>query len=129
MKTKKIKSASPIYGAAAAWLLMGVVCPGLLMKMWFLPVAALISATVYFVLSRIFKGRVIEVRKTANSGDKAIDALIAEAQRSRARAGALLIFLLRRHLRLRRLLLQGIPRPAVRAPAHPSGALVSSTAW
>lgn len=81
MKKKTIKSAIPVYGAAAVWLLLGLVCPGMLLKIWFLALAALLSAAAYFVLGKIFPGRVIEEREAANSGDKTIDAMIEEGRR------------------------------------------------
>ena len=81
MKTKKIKSAVPIYGAAAAWLLLGLLFPGRILKIWFLIVAALISAAVYAVLSVFFRGRTIEIRENAKSGDRDADALINEGRK------------------------------------------------
>lgn len=81
MKKKRIKSAIPIYASAAVWVLLGLICPGMLLKGWFLIVAALISAAAYFCFSRVFKGRVIEVRENTHSGDKSIDALIEEGRR------------------------------------------------
>ena len=80
MKTKKIKSAIPIYGAALVWLLLGVICPTMLLKLWFLLIAAVLSAAAYFVLSKVFKGREVQVRESANSGDKGIDALIEDGR-------------------------------------------------
>ena len=80
MKQKRIKSALPIYGAAAVWLLMGLICPRMLLKMWFIILTAVISGGAYFALSKLFPGRVIEVREAADSGDKSIDALIEEAR-------------------------------------------------
>lgn len=81
MKKKRIKSAIPIYASAAVWVLLGLICPGMLLKGWFLIVAALISAAAYFGFSQVFKGRVIEVRENAHSGDRSIDALIEEGRR------------------------------------------------
>lgn len=81
MKKKRIKSAIPIYASAAVWVLLGLICPGMLLKGWFLIVAALLSAAAYFAFSRVFKGRVIEVRENAHSGDRSIDALIEEGRR------------------------------------------------
>ncbi len=81
MKTKRIKSAIPIYGCAALWLLLGLVCPGMLLKLWFLLVAVALSAGVYFALSKLFPGREVEVRDRANSGDRNIDALIEEGRK------------------------------------------------
>ena len=48
MKKKRIKSAIPIYASAAVWVLLGLICPGMLLKGWFLIVAALLSAAAYF---------------------------------------------------------------------------------
>lgn len=81
MKEKRIKSAIPIYGCAAVWVLLGLVCPGMLLKMWFIVLAAALSTGVYFALSKVFPGRIIEVREAANSGDKAIDAMIEEGRK------------------------------------------------
>ena len=80
MKTKRIKSAIPIYGSAAVWLLLGLICPRMLLRIWFLILAAAISAATYFVLSRVFPGREVEVREAAHSGDRTIDALIEEGR-------------------------------------------------
>lgn len=80
MKKKRIKSAIPIYGGAAVWLALGLICPGMLLKGWFLPVAAALSAAAYFGLGRAFPGREVEVREAARSGDKTIDALIEEGR-------------------------------------------------
>lgn len=81
MKTKKIKSAIPIYLAAAVWVLFGLICPKLLLKSWFLLLTLCFSIAAYCVGSRVFKGRTIEVRENANSGDKSIDLLIEEGRR------------------------------------------------
>lgn len=80
MKEKWIKSAIPIYGCAALWLLLGLICPGMLLKPLFLVGAAALSAAVYMGLSKAFKPRRIEVREAADSGDKNVDALIEEAR-------------------------------------------------
>lgn len=81
MKKKIIKSAIPIYGAAAVWLLLGLICPRMLLKLWFIFLTAALSAGTYFGLSKRFKGREVEVREAANSGDRSIDALIEEGRR------------------------------------------------
>lgn len=80
MKKKRIKSAIPIYASAAVWLLLGLICPRMLLKGWFLLLAAVLSAAAYFLLGRVFPGREVEVREAANSGDKTIDALIEEGR-------------------------------------------------
>jgi len=80
MKEKWIKSAIPVYGCAALWLVLGVICPRMLLKPVFLLAAAVLSAAVYLGLSKVFKPRRIEVRKAADSGDKNVDAMIEEAR-------------------------------------------------
>ena len=47
MKKKRIKSTVPIYLISAQWLLLGLFCPGMLLKEWFLVLALLLSAVVY----------------------------------------------------------------------------------
>lgn len=81
MKTKKIKSAIPIYAAAVVWVLLGLICPKMLLKAWFLVVTAVISVVAYLVCTRLFPGRTIEVRENAHSGDRSIDLLIEEGRR------------------------------------------------
>lgn len=81
MKTKKIRSAIPIYAAAAVWLLLGLICPKMLLKGWFLVIAAVLSAAAYWGVSQLFPGRVIEVREHADSGDAKLDGLIEEGRR------------------------------------------------
>lgn len=76
MKKKRIKSAIPIYGCAALWLLLGLICPGMLLRSWFLALAAAGSVLVYWVLTKRFPGREVEVRAAADSGDRNIDELI-----------------------------------------------------
>lgn len=81
MKKIRIKSAIPIYGCALLWLLIGLICPRMLLKLWFLAIMAVASVAVYFGLSRVFKGREVEVREKANSGDRTIDVLIEEGRK------------------------------------------------
>lgn len=81
MKKRVIKSAIPIYGAAAIWLLMGLICPKMLLKGGFLIGAAVVSVLVYFGLSKVFKGRIVEEREAANSGDREIDRMIEDGRK------------------------------------------------
>ena len=81
MRKKRIKSAIPIYGCAALWLLLGLIVPGMLLKGWFLLLIAAASVGAYFGLSKVFPGREVEVREAAHSGDKGIDALIEDGRR------------------------------------------------
>lgn len=81
MKKKRIKSAIPIYGCAALWLLMGLIFPKSLLKMWFILLTAVLSLGVYYILSKIFPGREIEIREAADSGDRNVDALIEDGRK------------------------------------------------
>lgn len=81
MKKKLIKSAMPIYGTAALWVLLGLICPRMLLKTWFLIMAAVLSVGVYFVLTKVFPGREVEVREAANSGNREIDRMIEEGRK------------------------------------------------
>lgn len=73
MKKVHIKSAIPIYIAAAIWLLFGLLFPKLLMKLPGLLVTAVLSAAGYFVGSKLFPGREVEVQEKITTGDAAVD--------------------------------------------------------
>ena len=78
MKKVHIKSAIPIYLAAALWLLMGLIAPKFLMKLPGLLVTAALSVAAYFVGSKLFPGR--EVEQQITTGDAAVDREIAAAR-------------------------------------------------
>lgn len=78
MKKVHIKSAIPIYIAAALWLLAGLLFPKMLMKLPGLLVTAALSVAAYFVGSKLFPGRDIE--QEISSGDAAVDREIAVAR-------------------------------------------------
>ncbi len=78
MKKVHIKSAIPIYIAAAVWLVMGLVAPTFLMKLPGLIVAAVLSAAGYFVGTKLFPGR--EEEQAISTGDAAVDREIAVAR-------------------------------------------------
>ena len=80
---KKIKSAIPIYAAAAVWLLLGLICPRMLLKLWFLPIAAALSAAAYFAAQKFFPGR-----EAVQSGDRNVDAMIEQGRSQLARLKA-----------------------------------------
>ncbi len=80
---KKIKSAIPIYAAAAVWLLLGLICPRMLLKLWFLPIAAMLSAAAYFAAQKFFPGR-----EAVQSGDRNVDAMIEQGRSQLARLKA-----------------------------------------
>ena len=80
MKKVHLKSAIPIYIAAAVWLLAGLVFPKLLMKLPGLAVTAAISFAGYFVGSKLFPGRDITVEEKIETGDAQLDRDIAEGR-------------------------------------------------
>ena len=80
MKKVHVKSAIPIYIAAAVWLLMGLVFPKLLLKLPGLIVAVILSVAGYFIGSKLFPGRVIEVEEKIETGDAQLDRDIEEGR-------------------------------------------------
>ena len=78
MKKVHIKSAIPIYIAAAVWLVMGLVFPKFLMKLPGLLVTAALSVGAYFGGSVLFPGR--EVEQMITTGDAAVDREIEVAR-------------------------------------------------
>jgi len=73
MKKVHIKSAIPIYIAAALWLIAGLVFPKLLMKLPGLLAVAAVSVGAYFGASKLFPGRDVEVQEKIQTGDAAVD--------------------------------------------------------
>ena len=73
MKKVHIKSAVPIYIAAALWLLVGLLFPKFLLKLPGLLVTAALSAGLGFAAKRFFPGRDIEVEEKILTGDAAVD--------------------------------------------------------
>ena len=80
MKKVHLKSAIPIYIAAAVWLLAGLIAPKLLMKLPGFLVTAVLSVAGYFVGSKLFPGRDVEVEEKITSGDAAVDREIEVAR-------------------------------------------------
>lgn len=80
MKKVHLKSAIPIYIAAAVWLVMGLIFPKLLMKLPGLIAAVALSAAGYFVGSKVFPGRDITVEEKIQTGDAKLDQDIAEGR-------------------------------------------------
>ena len=78
MKKVHIKSAIPIYIAAAVWLVVGLVLPKFLMKLPGLLVTAALSVGAYFGGSVLFPGR--EVEQQITTGDAAVDREIEVAR-------------------------------------------------
>ena len=75
-----MKSALPIYIAAAVWLLAGLVFPRLLMKLPGLLVTCALSVGGYFAGSKLFPGRDITVEERIETGDVRLDRDIADGQ-------------------------------------------------
>ena len=80
MKKVHLKSAIPIYIAAAVWLLAGLVFPKLLMKLPGFLVTAVVSCAGYFAGSKVFPGRDITVEEKIETGDAKLDRDIAEGR-------------------------------------------------
>ena len=78
MKKVHIKSAIPIYVAAALWLVVGLLFPKLVLKLSGLLITAALSVGAYFVASRVFPGR--EVEEKITTGDAAVDREIEVAR-------------------------------------------------
>ena len=78
MKKVHIKSAIPIYIAAAIWLVVGLIFPKLLMKLPGLLLTAALSVGGYFAGSVLFPGR--EVEQKITTGDAAVDQEIEVAR-------------------------------------------------
>lgn len=78
MKKVHIKSAIPIYIAAAIWLLMGLIAPKFLMKLSGLLITAAVSVGAYVVGTKLFPGR--DEERAVSTGDAAVDREIAVAR-------------------------------------------------
>ena len=70
-KTVQIKSALPIYGAAATFLVWGLITP--IYKGWAILVGGVIAAAAYFGLSKVFPGRTETVEEEYITGDEELD--------------------------------------------------------
>jgi hypothetical protein len=78
MKNIRIKSPLPLWGAGAAWLIMGLILP--IYRLWAIVTAAAVSATAYFVLTKFFPGREIAVQSKADSGNAEVNAQIDQGR-------------------------------------------------
>lgn len=78
MNKKRIRSAIPLYGAAAVWLLMGLIAPMYKLSMILLTLA--LSAAAFLVLTKRFPGREVEVETKPDSGDEAVNRQIEEGR-------------------------------------------------
>ncbi len=80
MKKIRIKSAIPIYFAAAVWLLVGLIMPGFLLRIATLLLTAILSAAAYLLGSRLFPGKEIEIRAAADTGNDDLNRQIEEGR-------------------------------------------------
>ena len=80
MKKVRIKSAVPIYLAAAVWLLIGLISPGKLLNLVSLLQTVICSAAVYAIASKVFPGKVVEVREQVDTGDAELNRQIEESR-------------------------------------------------
>ena len=74
-----IKSALPIFGAAAVFLLFSLILP--IYSLWAILVSAALAAAAYFALDKfVFTGRDEEVVEEILTGDKELDAQIKQSR-------------------------------------------------
>ena len=78
MTRKHIKSALPLYGSAAVWLVMGIVLP--IYKLWAIALTLAVSVAAALVLKKVFPGRDVEIERRADSGDEAVNRQIEEGR-------------------------------------------------
>ena len=81
LREVKKKSALPVYGVAATWLLYCLIFP--MYKLWHFGVAICCSIAVYILLSYIFPGKtehIEELPEPETTGNAEIDALLAEGR-------------------------------------------------
>ena len=89
MKKKRIPSAIPIYLAALVWLLVGLFAPRQLLKLGSLLATAALSFSAYLLGTMVFKGKTVEVRAKADTGNAEIDRQIEEGRAALERLAAL----------------------------------------
>ena len=80
MKKVLVKSAIPIYIAAAVWLLAGILFPKALLKLPGLIAVAAVSAAGWFVGTKLFPGRTIAVEERIDTGNASLDRDIADGR-------------------------------------------------
>ena len=77
-KTRIVRSALPIYLAAAVWLIFGLIHP--IYKLGPLLICAVLSAAAYVVRLKLFPGRQEEYEAAPNSGDAEVNRQITEGR-------------------------------------------------
>lgn len=76
--TKKIRSAIPVYMAAAVWLIYGLILP--LYSLPHILICAVLSIAAYIIGSKLFPGRVVTVEKKISTGDSLLDKQLQESR-------------------------------------------------
>lgn len=78
MITRHIKSAVPLYCAAAVWLLFGLILP--IYKLWAILLTLAVSVAAAILLHKVFPGRDVEEERRADSGDETVNRQIEEGR-------------------------------------------------
>jgi len=78
MTKKHIRSALPLYCAAAVWLIAGLVLP--IYKLWAIIVTLAVSVAASILLHKVFPGRDIEVQRRADSGNADVNRQIEDGR-------------------------------------------------
>lgn len=86
MDKKRIPSAIPIYGAAAVWLVMGLILP--IYRLWAIFLTLALSAVSALALKKKFPGREVEVVRWADTGDETVNRQIEEGRETLRRIHA-----------------------------------------
>ena len=86
MDKKRIPSAIPIYGAAAVWLVMGLILP--IYRLWAIFLTLALSAASALALKKKFPGREVEVVRRADTGDETVIRQIEEGRETLRRIHA-----------------------------------------
>ena len=86
MDKKRIPSAIPIYGAAAVWLVMGLILP--IYRLWAIFLTLALSAVSALALKKKFPGREVEVVRRADNGDETVNRQIEEGRETLRRIHA-----------------------------------------
>ena len=86
MDKKRIPSAIPIYGAAAVWLVMGLILP--IYRLWAIFLTLALSAVSALALKKKFPGREVEVVRRADTGDETVNRQIEEGRETLRRIHA-----------------------------------------
>ena len=79
LKTKKVKSALPLYMAALVWIVYSLIFP--MYKLVHLLVCAALSVAVCLVGGKLFPARTVEYEEKPSSGDAEVDRQIEEGRK------------------------------------------------